>query len=315
MRSRSPFIGLYVWALAAFAIVSPANGQQTAKIPGTSVTMAVPAEFRLARGASRLEDAAGSSILISELPPEAYTELAATFSSPKTASNGFAAQGVKITRIKQLEVDAGQIPVAIGDQAQNGRQFKKYITVMGGQEVNTVQITFSIAGSNSLSESDVEAVLKSVKIAPIVTLQQKLAPLRFTFEAAAPFHTADVLGGNTALLTTYDGTDPSGMKPVAMISRAPTNARPQDTPQEAERILRGMSGFADAALSEQKTVTFAGGDGYFIAAVANDRTMLQFVRILSNGTFVRLVARGETSAMEAARSGLTEIAESVALPD
>jgi hypothetical protein len=314
MRSHFPFIGLVAWALSALAVMSPAHGQ-TARIPGTSVTMAVPSGFRLARGVGVLEDAAGSSIVIAEMPPDAYAQLAATFASPRTASNGFAAQGIKIMRIAQVAVDGGQIPLAIGDQQQNSQQFRKYITVMGGGGANAVLITFSLARGSSLQQSDVEAALKSVRITPVVTLEQKLAQLRFTFEAVPPFHTEDVLAGTTALLTTYDGTDPSGMKPVLMINRAPADARPQDTPQFAERTLRNMSGFADAELTEQNTVTFAGDEGYFIAAVGNGRTMLQFVRVFSNGTYVRVVARGETSAMEEARSAVMEIADSVEVPE
>jgi hypothetical protein len=101
---------------------------------------------------------------------------------------------------------------------------------------------------------------------------------------------------------------------MMMISGASTSAAPQDAPQEAERIFRRMAGFAEAQLTEQKTVTFAGGQGYFIAGDANGLTMLQFLRVLSNGTYVRLVARGETSAMTELRAAVTATAESVDVP-
>jgi hypothetical protein len=299
-------------ALAMLASVTNAQ-TQTVKIPRTSVTMAVPQGFRVAREFSGLEDAAGTSILIAEMPPAGYAQLAATFASPKTASSGFAAQGVKITRIEQLEVGGRAIPLAIGDQAQNNKQFRKYITVLGGGDANTVLITFTVPSSSPFGQSDVESALKSVQIAPAVTLEQKLAELRFKFEPASPFRTTEV-AGNTALLTSYAGPDPSGKKPMMMISGASTNAAPQDTPREAERIFRGMGGFAGAELTEQKPVTFAGGQGYFIAGAANGLTMLQFVRVLPNGTYVRLVARGETSAMAEMQSAVTATADSVEVP-
>jgi hypothetical protein len=61
-------------------------------------------------------------------------------------------------------------------------------------------------------------------------------------------------------------------------------------------------------------VTFAGGPGYFIAGAANGLTMLQFVRVLPNGTYVRLVARGETSAMAEVQPAITATADSVDVP-
>ncbi|HET8698684.1 MAG TPA: hypothetical protein VFO94_14425, partial [Gammaproteobacteria bacterium] len=102
-------------------------------------------------------------------------------------------------------------------------------------------------------------------------------------------------------------------KPMLMINRAATQSGPSEMAQASEKILRGMSGFADAELAEQKPVTFAGGDGYFIAAVAGGRTMLQYLRVFSNGTYLRLVARGETGAMEEARDAIAKIADSVML--
>ena len=303
---------LVIPALALLASVTAAQ-TQTVRIPRTSVTMAAPQGFRVAREFSGLEDAAGTSIVIAEMPPAGYAQLAATFASPKTASTGFAAQGIKITRIEQIEVGGRTTPLAIGDQAQNNKQFRKYITVMGGGDANAVLITFTVPSSSSFGQSDVETALESVQIAPVVTLEQKLAELRFKFEAAAPFRTTEV-AGSTALLASYAGPDPSGKKPMMMISGASTNAAPQDTPQEAERIFRRMAGFAEAQLTEQKPVTFAGGQGYFIAGDANGLTMLQFVRVLPNGTYVRLVARGETSAIAEVRAAVTATADSVDVP-
>jgi hypothetical protein len=286
---------------------------QTVGIPRTSVTIAVPPGFRVAREFSGLEDAGGTSILVAEMPPAGYAQLAATFASPKTASNGFAAQGIKITRIEQLEVGGRTIPLAIGDQAQNNKQFRKYITVMGGGDANAVLITFTVPSSSPFGQSDAEAVLRSVRIAPAVTLEQKVKELRFTFEPAAPFRTTEVAGG-TALLTSYAGSDPSGKKPMMMISTASTSAAPQDAPQEAERIFRRMGGFAEAEVTERTPVTFAGGPGYFLAGTANGLTMLQFVRVLPNGTYVRLVARGETTAIAEMQPAVTATADSVDVP-
>jgi hypothetical protein len=317
MRSHVSFAAPWLAALAGLVLAAAANAQSPVlPIPGSSVAMAPPKGFRPARGFPGLESAEdGSSITIGELPPDGYAKLAATFASPKAASAGFAGQGIRITRIEQLTVGSAQVPLAVGDQAQNGKQFRKFIALLGGpsSQTNAVLVTFNLTDASPLRQGDVEQALQSVRIARAPTLDDKLAGLPFKFEAVAPFHTSDVLSGTTALLTTFDGSDPTGKKPMLMINRATTQAGPDEMAQTSEKIVRGMSGFADAELAEQKPVTFADGDGYFIAAVAGGRTMLQYLRVLSNGTYVRLVARGETSAMEEARDAVAKIADSVTL--
>ena len=312
---KSHAVALALVALSSLLLAAAAHGQ-VYPVPGTSIAMTPPKGFKPARGFSGLENPEdGSNVVVAELPPEGYAQLAATFSSPKQASAGFASQGVRITRIEQLTVGSAQVPLAIGDQAQNGKQFRKYIAVLGGPAVqtNTVLITFNLTDASALRQGDVEAALQSVKIARAPTMEEKLAGLPFRFKSAAPFHAADTLGGSGALLTTFEGADPSGMKPMLMITRATTEAGPEDMPKTSETLLRRMAGFADAELTEQKPVTFADGDGYFMAAAAGGRTMLQYLRVLPNGTLVRLVARGESGAMDQASGAVAEIAESVTL--
>jgi hypothetical protein len=312
---RSFFVFLAFAAAAVAATSSPASAQ-IVRIPGTSVAMTPPPGFRLSRNGG-LEDATGSSISVVEREPEGFAETIKNFASPKTASDGFAAQGIRITRIDQIALDTGQAPLAVGDQRQNGMQFRKYISVLGGPtaNANTVLITFSVTATGTLRQSDVETALRSVKLTQIVTAAQKIAQLSFKFQAVAPFRAADVLPGNQALLTSFDGADPAGNKPMILIGTAQTSSTSKETPATAERVLRNMSGFADAEIKEQGPLAFAGGDGYFLSAVAGQRTMVQFLRVLSNGTYVRLVARGETSALDAVRPAIKEIADSVTIPE
>jgi hypothetical protein len=305
--------------LLTLGLVSAGNAQPT-RIPGTSVTMTAPPGFRVSRNPPGLQNAeTGSSIVIAELPPESYSEAAAVFSSPKTASNRYSGQGIRITRVEQLAVGAGQVPLAIGGQAENGREVRKYITVMGGDaqsNTKTTLITFSIAAADPLRQSDVEAAVRSVALARVPTLDEKLARLPFTFKAIPPFRTVDVVNeGTGAMLATFEGSDPSAAKPIIVISRAGTSAAPSDVPQMSERLIRGMNEFREAQVTEQKPTVFVGGEGYFMAAVSGNFGILQFTRVLPGGRYVRLFARGEPSALEAVRDAVAEIASSVAIPE
>src|SRR4029453_11608093 len=120
-----------------------------------------------------------------------------------------------------------QVPLAIGGQAENGREIRKYIAVMGGPQSSskTTLITFSVARADPLSQSDVEGVLRSVSLARLPTLEEKIARLTFTFRAVAPFQVTEA-EGVSALLGIVDKSGPPGAKPAIVINRAGTNASP-----------------------------------------------------------------------------------------
>ena len=312
-------LALLACLAAGLATVSSAVAQlvQVVRIPNTSVSMTPPPGFRPARSGG-LEDTSGSTITFAEQGPEGYAQAIGYFASPKTASDAFAPQGIRIQRVDPVLVGGGQLPLAIGEQRQNtGQNTKKYITVVGGPaaNANTVLIMFSVTPTGTLRQGDVEAALRTVRVAQIVTIADKVAGLPFKFNAVAPFRTADVLQGPQAFLTAYEGQDPSGNKPMILIGGASTSSTASETAQAAERVLRNMGGFADAQITERGAVQFAGGDGHYIAAVAGNRSMVQFLRVFSNGTYLRLVARGETSELDAVRAAIKEIADSVTIPE
>jgi len=310
-------VRLLGFAFASLGVVSGA-GAQLVTIPGTLVTLAAPQGFKVAQTFRGLENVrAGSSITVEEYPASAYPELNAAFSSPKSASTKFGDQGVRITRIEPLALDSGQVPLAIGGQAFKGREFVKYMALMGGPRsgTNTVLISFNLAGATPLSRDEVEAVLKSVTIARVPTLEEKLSQVPFKFRAVAPFHVVDAMPGTAAILSTAETVDPAGKKPMIVIGKVGTGASPAEVAQANERELRSVPGFKDAPLAEQKAVQFAGGQGHFISAEAGGKSALQFLRVLPGGSEVRLLATGDTGAIEDARAAIAEIAGSVELPD
>jgi hypothetical protein len=309
-------VRILAWTLAGAGLAAAANAQ-VVTIPGTLIALAPPQGFTVARGFSGFENVrAGSSITVEELPPAAYADLAAAFSSPKSASTKFASQGVRITRIEPIALDSGQAPLAVGEQSFKGSEFVKYMTLLGGRDGrNTVLITFNLSAATPLRQSDVEAIVRSVTIGRPPSLAEKLAQLPFTFKAAPPFHTVDAMPGTAAILATLDGTDPEGKKPLIIIGKVPTGASPADNEQVNEREMRTVPGFREAPVTERRTTMFASGSGNFISAAVGGRTLIQFVRVLPGGSLMRLLATGDTPTIEGARQAILDIASSVELPE
>ena len=302
--------------VAALSLALDASAQLVA-VPGTHVALAPPQGFTLARTFSGFENArGGSSITVEEMPPNAAADIAAAFSSPKGVTTRFASQGVRITRIDRVALDSGEAPLAVGEQSFKGSEFVKYMTLLGGRDgKNTVLITFNLSVATPLRQGDVEAVVRSVTIGRPPSLSDKLAQVPFKFEPAPPFHTADAMPGTAVILATLDGVDPEGKKPLIVIGKVPTSASPAENEQVNEREMRSVPGFREAPVTERRNVPFAGGTGNFISAAANGRTVMQFVRVLPGGSLMRLLATGDTPAIEGARQAILDIASSVQLPN
>src|SRR5690606_39047791 len=110
-----PHLSLVLSSALALSLLATCADAQLIRVPRTSVTLTAPEGFKPAREFAGLENAeTGATIRITELAPDAYANLVEAFSSPKTASDRFASQGIRITRIEQLAVDGMQAPFAIG---------------------------------------------------------------------------------------------------------------------------------------------------------------------------------------------------------
>jgi hypothetical protein len=169
---------------------------------------------------------------------------------------------------------------------------------------------FNVSRSSTFGRSDVETVLRSVKIDDPPTLSERVAQLPFRFREVPPFHTTDA-GSGWVRLAAFDGPDPSAKWLAITIRRNPTDTRPAETAQTNAILIRRFS--REATIVEQRAEAFAGGPGDFIMASADGRTVFQFLRVLPDRTEVRFSAEGESRAMEDAREAVMEIARSVEL--
>jgi hypothetical protein len=307
--SKRVRLGAIVVAAALVALGAPARSQDAVAISGTLVTLTPPEGFRVAgRG---LDNGSGSTITVSERAAEAYPELAATFSSAKNLSAAYAEQGVTIRDVRQIEAPAGPVLFASGAQSFRGRNTVRYFALLKGDR--TVLLTFNLA-DRGFSEADAEALVRSVSLTPAATLEEQLAGLSFTFEVVEPFRVASIRGRDTVTLETGSDDQPASSRPVVVIGRGQSQAVMGDEARVAVELLKNTAGFREAVVTAQNPVTFAGGAGYAVTAVVEDRTVMQYLRIVPGGAYLRLLARGPTGAIQAVEPTIQEIASSVELP-
>jgi hypothetical protein len=292
--------------LAAVALAQPESPQERVAIRGTLVTLVPPPGFKVSRTARGIENTeTGSTITIAERPGEAYAQLAEMFKSPKNLSAGFGQADVTIRSVRQVAVGDAYVPFAIGTQPRRGvgGEFVKYLALLRGDK--TTLVTFTIVG-RSFTEADAEAFIRSIELAAAPTTEELLERLPFTLRVVEPFRVANV---NARTAVTLETSEEDG--PVIVVGRGASQALMGEEARVAVEVLKTTGGFVDAEIREQGPALFAGGNGYRVSAVLADRTIVQYLRIVPGGYYLRFVARGETSALEAVAAAVEEIAGSV----
>ena len=301
-------------ALLSFLAIPTAVNAEPVVIPGTSVAIEAPTGFTISDTFTGLENAeTRSSITVNELPPEAYSDILTLFTSFETATEAWASRGITIDQLTWLTVNDGEVPLLTGKQVMGGVEVTKYIALLEGE--NTVLVTFNIVEPSPITQDDAQMVVESISLLSALTLDEKVAQLSFSFEAIDPFQVAHVFAGNTVSLQTTEGPDPSGMAPVVIITRAHSITATSDPSQIGEQLLRSTPDFQAVEITEQDSASFAGGTGHFISGMAGDRTAVQFLHIPADGRYIRLVAMGETDALEDLISTVQDIADSVEILD
>jgi hypothetical protein len=275
---------------------------QRLTIRGTSVTLAAPPGYTASRTARGIENpTTGTTITISEASAEAYAGLAERFKSAKAMTDGYANQGVTIRTVRSVD---GTIPFAIGRQTKDGEDFTRYLALLKGDK--TVLVSFTSPDRN-FSEADAEAILRSIELTPEPTLEERLAELPFVFRAVEPYVVRDVINRQAVNLEVKNDR----AQPAVTIGVGRSQALMGEEARVAVELLKSTGGWRDAQITSQEAATFAGGKGYRITAVAEDRTAVQYLRIISGGQYIRLLARGTTSAMQNAETVITELAGTV----
>ena len=306
-RKRARLVSrLAAAAMALVAVVFAASAiaqQERLPIRGTSVTLIPPPGFTASRTERGIENTAtGTKITISEAAADAYPALADRFKSAKSLTDGYADQGVTIRSVRTID---GKIPFATGRQTKNGKDTTRFLALLKGDK--TVLVSFTVPDRN-FTEADAEAVLRSIELTPEPTLEERLSELPFLFSAVEPYAVKDVINRQAVNL---EVKGPDRAQPTITIGFGRSQALMGEEARVAVELIKNTGGYREAQITAQEPVTFAGGTGYRVTAVVEDRTAVQYLRIVSGGGYLRLFARGTTSAVQNAEQVITEIAASV----
>ncbi len=283
-------------------------------IPGTSVSLSPPPGFTLSeRFSGFVSEANLSSIVLTELPLEAYSELAEALSStPEEITELFASQGIvlDVENVSSISVEGTQAPFVEGTQTISGMQVKKYFALLG--EESTVLLTFNVLDENQLSEQSVIDTVQSVETRPVLSIQQKVAELPFTFAIADPFKVFDVLLGSSVVLSSNHGSVASDDDSLIIIASSISPVQTTDIAEYSTYLLNSTAGFEAAVVTEQSPIEFAGSDGYFVSAELQDNVVIQYLAVQPNNFYIRMIVIAAAAEIDQLLPVVQEIQESVA---
>lgn len=305
--------------IALLAAAGPTVAQERKPVAGTSVSLVPPKGFESATGFAGLMNKANqASVLIVELPAEAYPQLSALFENTDAAKAGFARQNITIASLDRVEVGGEKAPLLTGSQvAPNGGTFDKWIVLFKGEK--TVMLTVQAPKAAKLAPATVKSMIASVTLGKEPSLDDKLAALPFAIKAVAPFRAIDTIGGSGVLMTVGDkNTDPSGTQPLLIVAyQNATPARPGQEEALSETLLKGTHNLENATIAERRHLPFAGGDGMLLRGSFKhpngaDKAFAQYLAIGPDGRFVRLIVMADEREMPQLQPAIDQTVASVA---
>lgn len=311
--------GTIVLAAALSAIAGLAVAQERKTITGTSVSLVAPKGFEPATGFAGLANpATQASVLVVEMPAEAYPQLATLFNDSESAKTNFARQKVNIAKVEQVAGTGGEkVPLLSGTQDAGGAKVDKWIALFKGPK--TVMMTVQAPQAAKLKPAEVKAMIASVSLGKEATLDEKLSALPFAIKSASPFRVIDTIGGAGVLMTVGElNTDPDGKQPLLIAAyQMSAPIRPGQEEKLSETMLRSTRDMQTAEIKERKRVSFAGQDGVLLSGSfkhpnGNDKGFAQYLAIGPGGRFVRLIVLADEAEMPKLQPAIEQIAASVA---
>lgn len=260
--------------------------------PGKALGLKPPTGFELSKTFSGFVDAkSGSSILLIQLPAEAFAEVKAGMTP-----EGLASQNIEITSSDPIKIAGFDGLIVRGVQTSGEAKINKWILLLETPEAAFLLTAQDLTG-DSLDDATVMATFESIQVRKTPPVEVQVESLPFTLGDLAGFRVVRTIAGSGVLLTKGPKdvvTD--GSQPVVIIQRPierpfPTSVFPADL---AEQLLRSVQTLNITKVGDTVERTVAGSDGFETIAEATDKVLDASVVV---GQWLRLSSGEQIYAM------------------
>ncbi|RCW86091.1 hypothetical protein [Phyllobacterium bourgognense] len=285
MRIATLILSLAFFLLAA---AHPGFAQERVFPGGSGVGLVPPPGLVLSSNFSGFEDAAkGTSIVLTELPVDAYAELAAKFNP-----DGLRATGIEAGQPEDWPVQGAVVSKLIrGSQVAAGVRYRKWVVLVGATTTTamvTVQIPDGVQGG--LSDADVETALRTITIRNPPSLDEQVAALPFKVSDTAGFRPVRVIAGATFLLTEGPNDVAANSAQPIIIIASNLNTAPEASARMsfAKQAFASLTGIKDVQSDNETSSEENGAEWVEIDGSAKDAAS-------GDALYVAQIARFETT--------------------
>lgn len=297
---------------ALIAITAPAVAQEIVYPAAGSIGMVPPAPMVAADGFTGFTDSeSGGSIVIAELPGDAYAQVEGAFTGEQLAAKRFI---VDSPPIALTLADGVRNRLLKGSQSANGISYRKWALIAGTTSVTaliTVQIPEDATG---YSDAAILAALQSARFRAPAGIEEQLAALPFVIGDRADFIVEHTLAGSAAVLADAAPVPAGHAKTGIVVAAAIGKTIDPVDPEAAAANLAKSLDFKDLVFT-----TRAQSDGAWISSgKAGDPQTGRAIRFVQtvrfeSGRYVRVIAFRDAEAASSLDDRFARLAASVAL--
>lgn len=242
---------------SVLAAILPARAEPVFP-PAGSLGLAPPAGMSPAKSFAGFEHRSGASIILMEMPPEAWDQISQKFTPEALAATGFRVKGAR----EALPVQGGEGFVLRGSQSANGLTYRKWVAVVRGTPgTGLVTVQVPEAAAKQMPGQAVEAALRTIAFRGKASVADQVAALPYTVGDTAGYRPAIVFAGNGLILTEGPkDVDPEREQPAIVIVPSLGQA---PVPEGAEaayarRLFTSQKDARDLVVTDEERTTRGG---------------------------------------------------------
>jgi hypothetical protein len=279
--------------LASLAWAAPAQAADAVFPPASHIGLVAPATMHPSQSFRGFEDRdASASILILEIPPQAYEGV-----EKQMTTEALKKDGVVEEKRETVTLNGAKGLLVAGTQESDNKKYRKWLLLASWPEGASL-IAFQVPeeSKSKYPEASVRAALLSVTLRTVVPVDEQLGLVPIRFDELSGMRPFRVLGNSSVFLTagTTDPKEPAA-QPLLIVSVGPGGPeQPSDRANFSRQLFSGLSDFKDVRIVGSDILRLDNLQTYEIQAEAKDpksdtpMKLVQWIRF-GNGAFIRFV--------------------------
>ncbi|QRG07995.1 hypothetical protein EZH22_06490 [Xanthobacter dioxanivorans] len=264
---RRPLAAVPLAVALALALLVPAMAMTAGVIfpRGSVIGLVPPAGMTESQAFPGFEDRArNASLIIRDLPPDAFGQIEAGMSE-----QALAAKGVTLLKQEPFPLAGARAMLYEATQSAGLVTVRKWV-LLAGNETVTAFLTFQAPDSES--EAYPSAVVKAAfATLSIRSVTEQMAALPFALTDLAGFRPVATAGGTVVFLTDGPKNAIEGAEqPVFVVSIGAPSPREGDRRDFAVRLMSGLPGVRELRLERAEPLRISGQTGFEVMATGKD---------------------------------------------